>query len=96
MCTDRDRNLFSAQRHKFAPVSIPHFGNQYKKGIASLTPQGLASRTHCAVSSVVEHLPDTEGVTGSNPVSRTILSLRGRMLRKDGVFLPNAEFNKLA
>ena len=25
-----------------------------------------------AVSSVVEHLPDTEGVTGSNPVSRTI------------------------
>ena len=26
----------------------------------------------CAVSSVVEHFPDTEGVTGSNPVSRTI------------------------
>ncbi len=25
-----------------------------------------------AVSSVVEHLTDTEGVTGSNPVSRTI------------------------
>ena len=25
-----------------------------------------------AVSSAVEHLPDTEGVTGSNPVSRTI------------------------
>ncbi len=29
--------------------------------------------SECAVSSVVEHLPDTEGVTGSNPVSRTIL-----------------------
>jgi hypothetical protein len=26
----------------------------------------------CAVSSVVEHFLDTEGVTGSNPVSRTI------------------------
>jgi regulator of sirC expression with transglutaminase-like and TPR domain len=28
-----------------------------------------------AVSSVVEHLPDTEGVTGSNPVSRTIFPI---------------------
>ncbi len=28
----------------------------------------------CAVSSVVEHFLDTEGVTGSNPVSRTISS----------------------
>ena len=27
----------------------------------------------CAVSSVVEHYLDTVGVTGSNPVSRTIL-----------------------
>jgi len=26
----------------------------------------------CAVSSVVEHYLDTVGVTGSNPVSRTI------------------------
>ena len=31
-----------------------------------------ATRASSAVSSVVEHLPDTEGVTGSNPVSRTI------------------------
>ena len=30
------------------------------------------SASDSAVSSVVEHLPDTEGVTGSNPVSRTI------------------------
>jgi hypothetical protein len=28
----------------------------------------------CAVSSVVEHHIDTVGVTGSNPVSRTIFS----------------------
>src|SRR5207237_6949410 len=28
----------------------------------------------CAVSSVVEHFLDTEGVRGSNPLSRTILS----------------------
>ena len=28
-----------------------------------------------AVSSVVEHFLDTEGVTGSNPVSRTIFLL---------------------
>ena len=28
----------------------------------------------CAVSSVVEHYLDTVGVTGSNPVSRTIFS----------------------
>ena len=32
----------------------------------------VAPSNFCAVSSVVEHLPDTEGVTGSNPVSRTI------------------------
>ena len=49
-----------------------------KKGVASRmlivlgspAPRGVSL---CAVSSVVEHLPDTEGVTGSNPVSRTIL-----------------------
>ena len=29
-------------------------------------------RNGCAVSSVVEHYLDTVGVTGSNPVSRTI------------------------
>ena len=32
-----------------------------------------ASFDGCAVSSVVEHYLDTVGVTGSNPVSRTIL-----------------------
>ena len=32
------------------------------------------SRELGAVSSVVEHYLDTVGVTGSNPVSRTILS----------------------
>ena len=31
-------------------------------------------KDNCAVSSVVEHFLDTEGVTGSNPVSRTIFS----------------------
>ena len=31
-----------------------------------------SSSEGCAVSSVVEHFLDTEGVTGSNPVSRTI------------------------
>ncbi len=31
--------------------------------------------SECAVSSVVEHYLDTVGVTGSNPVSRTILQL---------------------
>ena len=34
-----------------------------------------SSYIDCAVSSVVEHFLDTEGVTGSNPVSRTIFSL---------------------
>src|SRR5207237_4418333 len=29
----------------------------------------------CAVSSVVEHFLDTEGVRGSNPLSRTILPI---------------------
>jgi hypothetical protein len=31
-------------------------------------------KSGCAVSSVVEHFLDTEGVTGSNPVSRTIFN----------------------
>jgi hypothetical protein len=33
-----------------------------------------------AVSSVVEHYLDTVGVTGSNPVSRTILSPSSRSI----------------
>ena len=33
-----------------------------------------ASLVGCAVSSVVEHYLDTVGVTGSNPVSRTIFN----------------------
>ncbi len=43
------------------------------------TPSFAARRSasECAVSSVVEHLPDTEGVTGSNPVSRTIPRTQG-------------------
>src|SRR6266852_5447725 len=32
-----------------------------------------SSSEGCAVSSVVEHFLDTEGVRGSNPLSRTIL-----------------------
>ena len=32
-----------------------------------------AENAGCAVSSVVEHFLDTEGVRGSNPLSRTIL-----------------------
>ena len=43
----------------------------------------------CAVSSVVEHYLDTVGVTGSNPVSRTIfrcdLSLRGAIVQNAGI-----------
>ena len=38
----------------------------------SLPARSALRVDNCAVSSVVEHLPDTEGVTGSNPVSRTI------------------------
>ena len=38
-------------------------------------PQAFSS-TGSAVSSVVEHYLDTVGVTGSNPVSRTIFSCR--------------------
>ena len=34
---------------------------------------GVGGGEICAVSSVVEHYLDTVGVTGSNPVSRTIL-----------------------
>jgi hypothetical protein len=50
-----------------------------KNGIASPRPPGLASariqRMTGAVSSVVEHYLDTVGVTGSNPVSRTIMEI---------------------
>ena len=46
----------------------------------------------CAVSSVVEHLPDTEGVTGSNPVSRTIPAFSpGEMLKQPLVDLRSTE-----
>ena len=48
-----------------------------KKSKKKLRGEGLSSITsHLfrAVSSVVEHYLDTVGVTGSNPVSRTILS----------------------
>ena len=41
------------------------------------SPQSFGSG--CAVSSVVEHFLDTEGVRGSNPLSRTI-SLPGTVL----------------
>jgi hypothetical protein len=34
--------------------------------------QLVSANSECAVSSVVEHYLDTVGVTGSNPVSRTI------------------------
>ena len=46
----------------------------------------MQSLADCAVSSVVEHYLDTVGVTGSNPVSRTILQfvtrrdLRGKQV----------------
>jgi hypothetical protein len=41
-----------------------------------LTDHSSLVTYHCfgAVSSVVEHYLDTVGVTGSNPVSRTIFS----------------------
>ena len=39
----------------------------------------------CAVSSVVEHYLDTVGVTGSNPVSRTILKLPGEPTQTDSL-----------
>ena len=40
--------------------------------VAFLTPDFL-SGISSAVSSVVEHYLDTVGVTGSNPVSRTVI-----------------------
>ena len=43
------------------------------KGRESMIPGGSNGR---AVSSVVEHYIDTVGVTGSNPVSRTIPPVR--------------------
>ena len=39
---------------------------------ATYLPDKDAPLADCAVSSVVEHHLDTVGVTGSNPVSRTI------------------------
>src|SRR5712691_9436202 len=42
------------------------------------------SATGSAVSSVVEHFLDTEGVTGSNPVSRTIFIYPHHPVRKQG------------
>ncbi len=42
--------------------------NDFKRSIRPYLPKG-------AVSSVVEHYLDTVGVTGSNPVSRTISHL---------------------
>ena len=43
-----------------------------RKGLENIVFQGSFGN-ECAVSSVVEHFLDTEGVTGSNPVSRTSL-----------------------
>src|ERR1700752_5217893 len=49
-------------------------GNQSVSPERLLQSKGLAESfgIDCAVSSVVEHYLDTVGVTGSNPVSRTI------------------------
>jgi hypothetical protein len=55
----------------------------------------LNVRFECAVSSVVEHYLDTVGVTGSNPVSRTIfisaLNLRGDVVRNAGISRKDGE-----
>jgi hypothetical protein len=52
-----------------------------KKQLRSPVPPLMLALIHpriCAVSSVVEHYLDTVGVTGSNPVSRTIFDPSGR------------------
>jgi hypothetical protein len=62
-----------------------------QRGIGAIGKSALAKRSNfasvslphagCAVSSVVEHYLDTVGVTGSNPVSRTIFkSISGGVL----------------
>ena len=47
-------------------------------------------RIQCAVSSVVEHFLDTEGVRGSNPLSRTTFNQTGYEGRN--LFLPCGVF----
>jgi cytoskeletal protein CcmA (bactofilin family) len=51
-------------------------GNPPKIIAGTPPPRFISRSTQRAVSSVVEHLPDTEGVTGSNPVSRTTFLAR--------------------
>ena len=51
-------------------------GNPPKIIAGAPPPRFISRSTQRAVSSVVEHLPDTEGVTGSNPVSRTTFLAR--------------------
>ena len=47
-------------------------------GVALARDNFPVSLSGCAVSSVVEHFLDTEGVRGSNPLSRTIFQCRLR------------------
>src|SRR5213083_3044538 len=56
-------------------------------------PDG-SSDSGCAVSSVVEHFLDTEGVRGSNPLSRTIScgGLQALQMRTVGLEQTNAKF----
>ena len=49
-------------------------------------PADSFGRTDRAVSSVVEHYIDTVGVTGSNPVSRTIFPHHGDVPLRDDPF----------
>jgi hypothetical protein len=50
----------------------------------------------CAVSSVVEHYLDTVGVTGSNPVSRTIFPIHWLHPFIDGCKQPRQKFDEAA
>jgi hypothetical protein len=73
----RDRWVGVLKWAKEIRPSWDNLGELREKGVALAGCLLLVSRPRegnegSAVSSVVEHLPDTEGVTGSNPVSRTI------------------------
>ncbi|MEY2408857.1 MAG: hypothetical protein QOF48_1527 [Verrucomicrobiota bacterium] len=64
------RTGIASQRRWLAKMrSVRKSALAKRMGFASVSGRLAAS----AVSSVVEHFLDTEGVTGSNPVSRTIL-----------------------
>ncbi len=72
------RNSLKAELQQVSPTKQKTLG-QGQFQVSSRLPicrrVATLSVWECAVSSVVEHYLDTVGVTGSNPVSRTIFRL---------------------